>query len=102
MYEPYFYQEIGSETRRQQPTSQPPIRTKYTIEFKVLSDRTQAEQLVKQLNAKGIEAFYTPLNRGGQVVFRVRYGIFGTAESAKKERQRLSTQWSAATRITRF
>ena len=57
----------------------------YTLEFKVCTSRTDAERVIEDLRHRGVEAYYTPLSRGGQVLFRVRRGFYATDRDAARE-----------------
>ena len=39
----------------------------------------------KYLEDKGITAYYTPINEGGSVVYRVRQGIYSNTKKAQSE-----------------
>ncbi|MFW7380316.1 MAG: SPOR domain-containing protein [Oligoflexus sp.] len=101
---PYFYQEIG--TSRPQKNTVPgasvaPVR-QYTIELGIVQDRARAEQAVRSLHDKGVEAFFTPINRRGQVIYRIRTGIFPQQEQAQTEANRLQTQLRLESRVNVF
>lgn len=57
----------------------------YTIEIKKTTDRSEAEELVKSLQSKGIQAFYTPMLSNNFVIYRVRVGIYGSKAIAQKD-----------------
>jgi hypothetical protein len=62
----------------------PEGRVSYTLELLVTTDRAEAEALIDQLKAKGVEAYYTPLSRAGRVVYRVRRGMFTNRKDADR------------------
>lgn len=103
MIEPYFYQEIGTSRPKHKTSSElvSPLQ-QYTIELGAVKERGRAEDIVKQLHQQGIEAFYTPLNRQGQVIYRIRTGVFTRKDQAQGEAQRLRAQHQLETRVLSF
>jgi len=57
----------------------------YTIDLKKTTDRHEAEELVNKLQAKGIQAFYTPMLSNNFVIYRVRVGIYESKAIAQKD-----------------
>ena len=81
-----FYKTIGQApdlTTLNQGTKKLP-QNSFTLEIQVAQKREEAEKIIDRLQAQGIRAYYTPLNRGGQIVYRVRYGIYKTQAEADK------------------
>lgn len=89
-----FYDAVGTSPR----STITPARTqatRFTIELASFNTQAEAESLLIKLKARGIEGFYTPLRRGGTVVYRVRLGMFSNPEDAKK----VLVKVNAATRV---
>lgn len=82
-----FYKSIGKTTANvnaRNLTKRSKISNKYTLEFKVFNQSRAAEEFVDSLNHRGIEAYYTPFQRNGKVIFRVRRGVFSSKQTAEK------------------
>ena len=94
---PIFYQNVGSSASapRLQAT-EARQSSRFTIEIANLSSQSDAEALLIKLKAKGIDGFYTPVRRGGDVIYRVRLGMFNNADDAEKIR----TKFSQMTKIS--
>jgi septal ring-binding cell division protein DamX len=103
--EPLFYQTIGQAPDSNEPSlpddadtsdqAAPGAKVSYTLELKVTSKRAEAEALIDELHDRGIEAYYTPLTRGGKVVYRVRRGIY----SNQKEASQAAVELAAAGKL---
>lgn len=80
---PVFYDSVGASPK---PSFQNRIKqsSRFTIELANFTERDDAENLLLQLKARGIEGFYTPMRRGGQVIYRVRLGMFTNPDDAQK------------------
>jgi len=78
-----FYNAVGSSPKA---TSSPVPRqaTRFTIELASFNNQAEAESLLMRLKSRGIDGFYTPLRRGGTVIYRVRLGMFANPDDAKK------------------
>lgn len=59
-----------------------PTQRLYTLEVKIVKDLNVAQRTVDQLQKKGVEAYYTPLQNNGQVIYRIRVGAFVNKNSA--------------------
>jgi cell division septation protein DedD len=80
---PVFYESVGASPK---PSFQNRIKqaSRFTIELANFTEREDAETLLLQLKSSGIEGFYTPMRRGGQVIYRVRLGMFTNPDDAQK------------------
>ncbi|NRA64719.1 MAG: SPOR domain-containing protein [Pseudobacteriovorax sp.] len=88
---PLFYDTIGQTPLPPNEGRVEPLEPqKFTIEIQVFRSEKKAQRLVTRLKDKGIESFYTPLNREGTVIYRVRSGIFTSQKQSKEHRERLS------------
>ena len=63
--------------------------TQFSIELNRTKKEKEAQTLVKSLEKKGIKAYYTPVNVGSGVLFRVRQGLYASKKEARKEAQRI-------------
>ncbi len=79
--EPLFYKELG---RYQVKDSAPAPADMYTVAIKVTSSRSEAEELVKALRSRNIEAYFTPMQRQGRVIYHVRSGVFPSEQGATR------------------
>ena len=70
------YHTIGLSPVAAPQDSKSALPTQFTVEVAVFRDEAKAKALVRQLSDKDIDSFYTPLNRRGQVIYRVRSGMF--------------------------
>lgn len=93
--DPFFYDKIGAapalnaDTPAPSPSTHGPKNPEvnkggYTVEIRVMANRDEAEQLIDELHRQGIEAYYTPVTRGGRVVYRVRRGIYPSEKEAER------------------
>ncbi len=80
---PVFYESVGASPK---PSFQNRIKqaSRFTIELANFTEREDAETLLLQLKSRGIEGFYTPMRRGGHVIYRVRLGMFTNPDDAQK------------------
>lgn len=97
----WFYSEIGA--------YQPPPASRlgagaapqgvggarYAVELGIARDQSTAEERIEWLSNQGVTAYYTPLQDGPTVVYRVRSGVFASraeAEAAADGLRNLQTQ----------
>lgn len=101
---PFFYTAIGTtQTTEAVPVApRPNPKLTYTLEIKVTKSKAEAEKLIDDLSAHGIEAYYTPLSRQGQVVYRVRRGVFPSQKAASRASLALKEQHQIATRVVKL
>lgn len=78
------------------------LQNTYTLEIKVANSRGEAEKIIDQLQRQGIKAYFTPLNRGGQIVYRVRYGIYKTQSAADKASIGLRASKQISNRVSKL
>ena len=64
------------------------------------SDRAQAEKVVGRLTGGGERAFLSPVEVGGQTMYRVRIGPFGDRGEAEEVAERVRRQYRYETWIT--
>jgi cell division septation protein DedD len=77
------YDSVGG-APKQAPNLPNKLAARFTIELSSLNTQAQAEALLLKLRSRGIEGFYTPVRRGGQVIYKVRLGMFTSPQEAKK------------------
>lgn len=104
---PFFYKSIGNapDAAPGPETAQattPPMRVTYTLELKVAATRDEAESMIDDLEARGIEAYYTPLSRQGQVVYRVRRGVFPDQKAAGRAAVALKEDHQIGARVVKL
>lgn len=99
--ESYFYSTIGSLKPEAQISSTQNLQS-YSLEVFTTESESRAKSEVEKLTQGGFDAFYTPFNRNGEVVYKVRIGLFQDPSSARKEAKQLSQKRGIQTRIVRF
>jgi cell division septation protein DedD len=85
-----FYDAVGSSPKAASSPA-PRQATRFTIELASFNNQTEAESLLMRLKSRGIEGFYTPLRRGGTVIYRVRLGMFANPDDARKVLARVNS-----------
>ena len=88
---PLFYTSAGgSSPDKATEINSPKTSSRFTIEIANLTSQSEAETLLLNLKSKGIDGFYTPVRRGGEVYYRVRIGMFSNAEDAQKNLSKIA------------
>jgi len=85
-----FYETVGASPKAAENPSTRQI-TRFTIEVANFNDQSEAEALLLKLKSRGIEGFYTPVRRGGEVIYRVRLGMFANPDDAQKVLAKVNT-----------
>jgi hypothetical protein len=98
----FFYLAIGTTTPVAYEAPKAGQKLSYTLEIKVTRDRNEAETLIDVLAKDGVEAYFTPLSRQGQVVYRVRRGVFPTQRAAAAAQLALKEEHKLATRVVKL
>jgi cell division septation protein DedD len=83
----------------------PPVRaqpSRFTLELGVTRSQPEAENIVDQLAEVGIQAYYTPVNINGKSVYRIRRGIYPSAELARRDAEELIQQKKLAVKVIRL
>ena len=96
----WFYDSIGQGS--QLTTSVKPAvkaENSYTLEIKLANSREEAEKIIGMLAKMDVQAYYTPVSRGGRVVYRVRRGLFPNKSLARKAAKKLRSQKNLATKV---
>jgi cell division septation protein DedD len=96
-----FYQHLGAAPEEKPAYLAAPFGDgeKFTLEFDVVTDRTEAINRVEALAAQGIQAFFTPYERKGQVYYRVRLGIFSNQSDALQHSRELAVVKGMKTKL---
>lgn len=81
---PFFYSSIGSSDPNIDTTHASQPVSKYTVNIKTFSTKSDAEALLKQLHDFGFFAYYTPVRQEGQVLYHVRLGIYSEEKDAER------------------
>jgi cell division septation protein DedD len=98
-----FYTSVGGATS--EPTNEPPpseAQNRFTIEIAQFSNQQQAEALLLQLRNKGITGFYTPFRKNGEVVYRVRLGVYNNPDDAQKSLQKIAKSFGQKGQVTKL
>ena len=72
----------------------------FTVEIKIAESRQEAEQVIELLRERSVEAYYTPLNQSGRIVYRVRLGVFSKRLVAEQVAAKLRLEQKVAARVT--
>ena len=101
----FFYESIGTAPNAAPDTE--PAATGvpsdlFTIELMVFDQRDLAESTVASMQAQGLDAYYTPLNHGGRVVYRVRRGLYPTQDEAQKAALALRQQGQGGAAVVKL
>lgn len=99
---PFFYKSIGIGPDAATAAPSAPLKVSYTLELKVATSKDEAEKMIDELEAQGIEAYFTPLSRQGHVVYRVRRGIFPSQKAATKAAVALKEQHQVGARVVKL
>ena len=75
---------------------------KYTVEILVTKSKKTAEDTIKKLAKKNIDAFYIPLQNGPEVIYRVRVGLFQSKKQAEKVANNINKKSGLNTTIKIF
>lgn len=86
-----FYTSVGGSSANTQinPESDA-VSHRYTIEVAQVSSQSEAEQILHKMKSRGVDGFYTPVRRGGQVIYRIRLGVYVSADDAAKNLAKIS------------
>ena len=105
MPDPLFYKSIGSISSKDLNRisgRDAQMGQRYTLEIRMTKSRREAEAIVDQLAEQGVQAYYTPLQRNGRVVYRVRRGIYTSMKLAKRAATELKIRKKLNVRIVQL
>lgn len=98
-----FYSSVGGSSPLESATQVPErISRRYTIELGTLESQKDAESLLLNLKSKGIDGFYTPTRRGGQVYYHVRLGLFTNQDEAEQNLKKIATRVNLQGRVAKL
>lgn len=87
-----FYRTLGGEEKTKGQRNSPSQELGFTVELGVVRRESEARKMIDDFSKVGIEAYYTPLQQKGHVIFRVRRGVFDHEDAAEAERVSLETK----------
>lgn len=96
----FFYQSVGATPQEPESPKKPKNLKSYTLEIKVVDNQQDAIRTIEMLASKGIEAFYTPLQQGGRVIYRIRKGIYPKPSLARKAAKELKNKAKVSSKVT--
>jgi cell division septation protein DedD len=100
---PLFYTSVGgSAPSSDGPAAPPKVSTRYTIELGTVKSQADAESMLLRLKDRGIDGFYTPMRRSGQVVFHVRIGLFANSDDAEHNLKKIIARSKVTGRVTKL
>lgn len=79
---PLFYSVIGQ--NQEELSQSKPEEKRYTIAIREFRSLERAKKLVTFMNKKGIPAYYSPYHINGKVIYKVRYGVFPSYDTASE------------------
>ncbi len=88
-----FYKTVGDAPKRtveeglKKSASMPQKR--FTLELEVTNNQTKADIILDNLQERGIEAYYTPIQKAGKVYYHIRQGLFSDRLRASKEAKKV-------------
>ena len=99
----FFYKTIGNIPDEYEiRTKKKDLKKKqnfYTLEIRKFHKQNAAEAHLDGLKEKGIEAYYSPLRMGSQVLFRVRKGYFSSKKLASLQQKSLKKKYNIDAKI---
>ncbi len=101
-----FYQSIGRVSMGlRQPEDQKrkgSLADSYTLEIDSATSVQDAELFLGKLAKQGIQAYYTPLQKDGRVLYRIRSGIFQSKEIADRAANRLKYEHKINSKVNKL
>jgi cell division septation protein DedD len=98
-----FYKSVGVAPEDfKKPTTRTTRKTSYTLEITAVRSKAKADRIVKALAKKSIQAFYTPLNKQGHVIYRIRTGVFPSQKQANRTAKRLKLSSNILTKTSKL
>ena len=94
-----FYDGIGAAPARARVET---TQSSYTLELNLTGSLEEAEALVRKFKVQGVEAYFTPLSRGGHIVYRVRHGIYIDHDAAMKAQATLKTAYKIGAKVVQL
>lgn len=91
--DPLPYDSIGNFPAIEEGLMSPPrYDREYTLEITTCNDKNCIGKTLHTLIQKGVDAFYTPSQSDGKLIFRIRRGIFTSRQSAERAQALLNKE----------
>jgi hypothetical protein len=102
--EKLFYSSIGEIEIKENKISstEPEPSQRYTLEFKTVKTQREAIDLVDHLTHRGLDGYYTPIQKNGVLIFLVRQGIYNLRQDAQKAAKKLLVQDKIHMRVAKL
>ena len=98
-----FYTSVGgSSNTNEAGLASEQISNRYTIEVAQVGSQTEAEQILLKMRSRGVDGFYTPVRRGGHVIYRIRLGVYANADDATKSLAKIAGSANINGRVARL
>lgn len=104
-YSKLFYLSIGHSPKTKAPLRSKNLlmsKKKFTLAIRTLHSKSKANKLLRSLNKKGIQAYYSPINKEGHVVYHVRTGVYNSQKQASKAQKDLRKKKKIFSHVTRL
>lgn len=103
----FFYQVIGNipefNTRKNLVfDSEASKIEKFTLEVDVSKTQGEAELLLDSLSKDGVVAYYTPLQLGDKIIYRVRKGVYPTKKLAIAARANMASKHGIKSKVVKL
>lgn len=85
-----FYSNIGTTTDKRNGSETNIAEQAYTVAWATALTQQEADELVEHLKSNGISGYVTPTQKGQDVLYHVRSGLFLTEGDAKKALENLA------------
>jgi hypothetical protein len=104
--QPLFYRSIG-QTRQDAQTGARSgksalLAKSYTLEIDNSPSIASAEEFLRKLSKLRVEAYYTPVQRDGRVIYRIRTGIYQSKIMADQASAKLLKDQNINTKVTKL
>ena len=97
-----FYKTIGQYKSPQKNNQHIKLENQYTLEFDIQNSQKEALELIDHLAKKGVTAYYTPLQKNGKVIYRVRKGVFANMKEAKSIAQKMKNKQKISSKVIKL
>ena len=103
----FFYQVIGnipefSQKNQIASNANDQFQDKFTLEVDVSPTQGEAELLLDTLRKDGVVAYYTPIQMGDKVVYRVRKGVFANKKLAAAAQSNMASKHGIKSKIVKL
>ena len=99
-----FYSSIGDIEIKESKVLPVDIKDshRYTLEFKAVKTQKEAIDLVDHLTHRGLDGYYTPIQKNGELIFLVRQGIYNLRKDAQNVANKLLVQDKIKMRVAKL